>query len=274
MNTKNIKVQNAVRTSRWFATPFMLGALVITAACGSSKKDTVATNPGTVTDPNTGATVTNPNSITQVPSTTASCTPSGTSKYTPAATPSSLSFTAGGNTTALPTVLFITNQNNTSLADPNKANKLSAFDFDYCDFTYDFGYGQGTTVPSHSASFYLINNTPGAAITAGTYNVGDAPGTQYVKVEGSTVAANGTSTAGAHCTANYYAPVSGTVTITAVPATTLDGTRATPGFSGSVNLTLANGATLSGDFNSGACSAGGATATPDSARVASCTCSL
>jgi len=269
---KNVNVQNAARASRWFANTLMFGALAVSAACGSSKSDALVADPNQVAGnsnlPAAGGNTVNPN-------TPASCV--STRSNTFVGSQSAVQFaSAGGNGATLGTVLYITtvtNPNDTSATptDPNQAYKLTAFDFDYCDFTYEFGYGNGPLSPFHAASFYLINGTPGAALTAGDYTIGATTG-QYVTVASSTVASSTTSTAGSKCSETYFAPVSGKITLDNAP-TPASGRRFTAGLNGSFNVTLANGASLAGTFTSGGCSANNPT-TWDAARQNTCTCSL
>ena len=251
-------------------------ALVLCAqACGSKKTDPSSITPGTTNTTTDPGSVANTNATT---STTANCAPSNRSTlsqqsnsliYTPA---------GGGTAVAMPYVLFT---GSSAPSDTNKTWEIAAFDYDYCAFSADFNYSVWPLTAWHAFGGYLVDGTPGAALSAGTtYTLGHTSPYLYSGGSGLTVSSSA-SPAGTECTALSYpdltgtnmsntTPPSGAISITTGTLTTAN----TANITGTIDLKFGDGSTLSGPFVTGACSSISGPRPTTLSAPAACGCTL
>jgi hypothetical protein len=136
----------------------------------------------------------------------------------------------------------------TGATDANKTYAIEFLDYDPCYQGTAFGYSTSPAGDFNQLGFYFP-----AAPSAKTYNVGTAAG--------DIIAANGALGTGFTaaqdpnfpndpnkllCTGTYTGLASGTVTVKSVTGTVVAGT---------LNITLTDGSTITGDFTSGTCDA-------------------
>ena len=240
-------------------TGIFVAGMACVAACGSDKQTTATTTTTqpsgtttTVMTPTTGSptgttTVTDANNTTTTTTgnTAVNATKTG---QEPTLIPTSAAVNSTpktGTAVNMPYLQLSYNPNATNLA---KSYALTAYDYDPCIFGFDHGYKVFPSGLFNFVGFYLVNATPGAALTAGTYTVGST-GT-YVDTT-----ASGSGYGITSCKATSYAQVSsGTVTISSLPPTVGSGSA-----SGTLNVTMSDGSIFSGQFTSGVCTGGSTT---------------
>lgn len=238
-HTTTTRLASILRPTRRALTHALAAGLICLAACGSDDKKTTGKPSDT-------------NNTTTAPDT--SVVNSDKTSTDPTLAPLSSSFqgTSGGTVVPFPYLLF---RSNPTAANPARAYSLAGNSYDPCTFGFRHGY---TTFPTGKFDFiglFLVNGTPGAALTAGTYTAGGTTG-MYIDTKESGAGYNLVQ-----CKASSYVSVaSGTVTITAL------GTG-TGGTTGTANVTMSDGSVIAGDFGTGTCVGGGSAApvqpTPD-----------
>jgi hypothetical protein len=228
----------------------VLSAAVALSACGGSKNtntkptNTTAGTTGGVVGGNTG----NVGGTGGTGGTTGaapSSVPFDPAGPTSAST-STVTATVGGQTVAFKAAVY-----SVRTADGPTKWGVALLDYDPCNFGYDYGYSAFPAATFNSLGLYLVNQSgaTNVAPTPGTYNVGTPAGTGlFIDPSKSGMGFQITE-----CKAAQWPVISGgTVTITSLDETT-------KAVSGSVNLTLAGGGTISGDFGTAGCQGGGTT---------------